>query len=232
MNIRQSQLIPRNPIWRCGRLAIAVLHLTTLMLCSGGITGCTDQQKQARSLLNEAVERQEEDNHKDAVQLLNRAVALDANLAEALFARGVSEIALEDYTSAEKNIRGALNSRADWPYAWWTLATLHRLQNQPEKALEALTCALELEPDFTDARFDRACLYESTDRLEEALIDLDLVIQWKPEHKRALLRRAGIARMTGRISEADRDLSRLIKLDRHRERAWFERAIVRKAAGS
>jgi tetratricopeptide (TPR) repeat protein len=207
-------------------LSVAMLALSCLL------AGCTDQKKQAKSLLNEAIARQKEDNHRDAVQLLDRAVALDADLAEALFARGVSEIALKEYAPAEKNIRAALNSRADWPHAWWTLATLYRLQDQPEEALNALNYAIELEPEFTDARFDRACIYEASDRLEDALTDLDQVIQWKPEHEQALFRRAGIARVKGRMTEAERDLSRLIKLDRNRERAWYERAIVRQAAGS
>lgn len=214
---------------RCSTVA-GPLMLTIVLSCLQ--TGCSDQKKQAKSLLNEAVERQKDDHHTDAVQLLDRAVALDPNLAEALFARGVSEIALKEYAAAERNIRAALSARADWPHAWWTLATLYRLQDQPADALDALNYAIELESEFTDARFDRACLYETEGRLEEALTDLDQVIRWKPDHKQALLRRASIARVTGRMSEAERDFSRLIKLDRNRERAWYERAVVRKAAGS
>lgn len=206
---------------RLSQVAMAGLCLM-LLACAG----CSDQKQQARTLLEQALNRQQEESHEDAIRLLDRAVALDADLAEAVFARGVSEMHLQNYEESDQQIRRALQMKSDWPQAWWTLATVHRIRNQPDQALDALSRAIRLNPHFPEARYDRACLHQQSGRPTEALEDLDQVLQWQPEHQDALLRRGCLRRQVGEIQAASSDLSQLIRLDRNCAAAWYERARI------
>ena len=77
------------------------------------VSGCSDQKKQACALLEKAVIRQQEESHEDAIRLLDRAIALDKDLGEALYARGVSEMRLRNYDDALLHIRRARKTKHD-----------------------------------------------------------------------------------------------------------------------
>jgi tetratricopeptide (TPR) repeat protein len=210
------------PLPDSSRVTRTVLLCLTILF----VNGCSDQKKQARQLLEQAVNRQEEKSHEDAIRILDRAIALDSSLGEAVFARGVSEMHLKNYDAAATQIRQALKINPDWPQAWWTLATVQRLQNHSEEALDALSRAVRLNPEFTEARYDRACLHQEAGRASAALTDLDQVLQWQPDDEDALLRRGILRGQVGDNESARRDLSNVIGLNRNCASAWFERAKI------
>ena len=195
------------------------------------VSGCSGQKQQARSLLIQAGDLQQQNRHADALKLLDRAVALDDRQSSLHVARGVSQLALGQTAAAELSLRAAVRIDPDQPKAWWLLGTACRSQNRMKAALEALSHAIRQDAGFTEARFDRACLLETLGRTDEALQDLTAVLTAEPNHQDALFRHARLAAASGDLPLAMQSLNRLLRQDVRSHSARFERARVRRQAG-
>jgi len=189
-------------------------------------SGCSRQADQAAALVRSAQARQEANQHDDALILLDRAIALKPEFADALYARGVSHLQLDRIDDAEEQIRQALRYQPDRADAWWTLATIQRLQKRPDQAIDSLSRTIRLDGTLTDACFDRACLHAEQQRWRDAIDDLNVVIQQNPGHSDARLRRAAILRAQGNLDAALADLGRAIQANPDSAAAWYERSLV------
>ncbi|MCK5617399.1 hypothetical protein KAR91_86855 [Candidatus Pacearchaeota archaeon] len=58
-------------------------------------------------------------------------------------------------------------------------------QNMPEKALRRYEKAIQLKPDFTQARLGRAAFFQESNRIDEAQNDIDIVFQSQPNNAKA-----------------------------------------------
>ncbi|MCQ2981207.1 MAG: tetratricopeptide repeat protein [Treponemataceae bacterium] len=116
----------------------------------------------------------------------------------------------EDYASAIKNIRHALDLEPEF-YDYWVdygLYLNHRNLNQ--EAIDAWTRAIELRPDYFLAYVYRGGIYDSLNRLEDALNDFVTVTKLNKEYY-----------------YADESIAVLLwgLQDYTRSRAWFEKTL-------
>ena len=118
---------------------------------------------------------------------LDRAIALDPNLAEVHLARGYYEKddsrALAEFRQAEKD----LPNSADVIEA---IALAQKALGNWDEAIAELHRAIELDPRNVRAANNLALTYGDLRRFPEALATLDRILAWEPTNARALLTKA------------------------------------------
>jgi len=82
---------------------------------------------------------------------LEKAVAIDPNLAVAQNQLGLLSSQAGDATAAEQHFRQALRAMPDFTEAWVNLAAILGLQSRFKEADEAVSTALRLEPQNAGA---------------------------------------------------------------------------------
>lgn len=105
------------------------------------------------------------------------------------------------------------------------------LSGKPARALDALTRALELNPQDSQALIDRARALLLLDRRAEAERDLAAAVGVNPLAADAFVLRAGLAREQGHLDAARKDADTAVGLDPQSAEAWLERGRVRQAQG-
>lgn len=96
-----------------------------------------------------------------------------------------------------------------------------------ERAIQAFTQVVELEPGYAPAYHMRGVAYREIDRLEEALADLDRAIELQPDFAQAYYDRGYLyLHYLDRPEEALADLSRTIELRPDHVDAYINRALV------
>jgi tetratricopeptide (TPR) repeat protein len=114
------------------------------------------------------------------------------------FARGHSWLHLEDYPSAEKQFRSAVESGASGKFvhtgdagaytykAWYGLALACTGGNHFAEAVNHCNRALQQKPDFLDARYLLANCLRRLNRTAEARRQLETLLQRAPSHTLAI----------------------------------------------
>ena len=214
-----------------GQRGIAVLVaaplipvLILLIIMVSVVVGCSDQKKQAVSLTRVALQHRELNRHAEAIQVLNRAIAIDPKLSEAWYLRGLSHAELKHSRESVTDLTSAVRIRPDWDEAWWALGAAQRSTGETALAIKSYSEAIRLTPKFVAALFDRACAYGDFGDREKSLADLDTVLRLDPDHDDALLRQATLL-AESRPDEAIRNLNGVLAHDRENAAAWMLRGL-------
>jgi tetratricopeptide (TPR) repeat protein len=105
-----------------------------------------------------------------------------------------------------------------------------RIQNDnisdSRAAIEALTRAIELDPEFTQAYSLRALAYTQLEEHERAVVDYTQVIQLDAENIEAIYLRGASYAMINQPRRAIADYDRVIRLDPTHVFAYVSRALV------
>jgi predicted O-linked N-acetylglucosamine transferase (SPINDLY family) len=130
--------------------------------------------------------------HNDAIRLLDQALAVMPDNAEALYNRGNSLYVTGRALEALQNYDHALAINPRFAVAEHkrgvTLASLNRNQ----EALESYNRALTIKPDFMEALSDRGNALNALNHRQEALISYDRAITINPTFSEALFNRGCI----------------------------------------
>ncbi|MFF7586448.1 tetratricopeptide repeat protein [Kitasatospora purpeofusca] len=154
-----------------------------------------------------------EDRDDDALADLDQAVAIAADLPQALAYRGRvlnwhghHERALADFTAA---------LALDPEYAWALSrrGEARQLAGLAEEAMADFTAALALDPDDAWALGSRGQAHRLAGRSDEAVADLTAAILLDPEYAWALTQRGEAFRTAGRLAEAVADFTAALALD-------------------
>lgn len=86
-------------------------------------------------------------------------------------------------------------------------------RGQPDAAVEALSRAIEAEPEAADLYFRRARIYESVGQIEAAAADYTGVLKREPRHADALNNRGTIRARMGDLPSAIADLTAAVDAD-------------------
>lgn len=122
----------------------------------------------------------------EAGTLLRRALRLgDPDLDERLD-RVRDLMGREALPAAADLLRGALATRARYPDLHALLGTIELRQGHWDDAVASLARALELHPDYHDARIELAIAFEGLGLRAQAMDQLALVLEHEPDHARAL----------------------------------------------
>ena len=107
----------RRPMSKMPLAALALLAILFMI----SLNGCADQKKQARGLVQSALKHREAQRHAEAIQLLNRSIALDPALSEAWYLRGLSHAALKHEKDSIADLTAAVKLKPEWNEAWLAL---------------------------------------------------------------------------------------------------------------
>jgi tetratricopeptide (TPR) repeat protein len=95
-----------------------------------------------------------------------------------------------DVVSAEAHIRLARNRWPTLAYLPFRQASIYRTVGRVGPALDGLSTALQLKPDYVEARTVRAAIYRKQDRLVESIAEYDAVLDRRPDYVPAICGRA------------------------------------------
>lgn len=125
-------------------------------------------------------------HHSDAIEHIERAIALDASqasfhnhLAEALFASG-------RLTEAEASCRRGLALQPDFSIGHNTLGTVLAARSATDEAIASYRQAIELEPRFAQAHYNLGLALESQESVPEAEASYRRALLAKPDYPLAL----------------------------------------------
>lgn len=161
---------------RDGRIGEAVAALRTLA-ASGPLAEPTAFQRGLDQLGRAAFD--------DAAPLLRRALRGGDTWLDGQLARYQERMAAGDTAGACALLRDAAVERPDYPDLLLLLGGHERLSGALDDAVETLTRALELNPDFHAARVEAARAFEVLGDTPLALRQLELVLDHEPGHEAA-----------------------------------------------
>ena len=194
------------------------------------IWGCADQKRQAEGLVRVALEHSEANRNAEAVQVLNRAVALNPGLAEAFYLRGTCNAKLYRKNQALEDLSAATRLKPGWEEAWCSLGIAQINGGDTASGIISLTRAVEINPRSKASREARAKIYHEQGRTTEELGDLSELLSMDSKNTTTLLRRAVL------LSESDParatvDLNAVIQLERDNGAAWLQRGLCYSRTG-
>jgi serine/threonine-protein kinase len=131
----------------------------------------------ASTLCNRAVALQLLGRAEEAVAVGDRAVARAPTLARAWNNRGAAKAETLDFAGAEADFEKALELREFYPEAYFNLGNVLQLRGQDDEALRQYGLALEIDPDYAEARLQRGRLRRKKGDLDGALADLDAAVK-------------------------------------------------------
>lgn len=154
-----------------------------------------------------------------ALDALDRALALDPARAGVLSARAAALVALERFEEGLPACAAALAADPDNPTVLNAQGVALRRLGRPDEALAAYDRALALSPGFFDALCNRGGALSDLGRFDQALSAHDQACAAAPSHPQALANRAALLMLLGRPAEAARDLEHVVALDPRHPRA-------------
>ena len=105
------------------------------------------------------------------------------------------------------------------------------MANNPARARDDMTLALQLSPSDTELLIQRARTFEAMSQWQDAIGDLTRALALDPQRSDALVRRAANWRRGGRLDLAMADADRAIGQDPDNAEALLERGIERQRLG-
>jgi putative PEP-CTERM system TPR-repeat lipoprotein len=171
------------------KLAATAAALSGILLLSGGLASCSRQSPEA--LVAEAAKYRQKGDEKAAVIQLKNALQQNPNDANARYLLGVIYNETGDPLSAEKELRRAAELGAPAAKTAPELAKSLLAQNEPQKALDALSAAGKL--DDPNAEIVRGNIYMSLGKANEAKDSFSAALKLAPDAPLALVGLAKIA---------------------------------------
>ncbi len=211
----------------CNLPLVRAVHVTAWILTVIGsiaIPGCADQKRQAEGLVRVAAEHSDAGREADAIQCLDRAIALNPGLAEAFYLRGTCNTKRQQPRQAAEDLSAATRLKPGWDEAWCALGIAQIASGEILSGITSLTKALQLNQRMQSAWIARARGYRELNRPEDELNDLSELLQLEPTDIESLLRR-GTLLAESDPEKATEDLSRAISLNRDNAAAWMQRGL-------
>ena len=194
------------------------------------VPGCADQKQQAERLVRAAIEHSEAGHHADAIQVLDRAIALNPGLAEAFYLRGTCNAELHRTRNALEDLSAATRLKPSWDEAWCALGIAQMTSRETTLGITSLTKALQLNARMLPAWEARARGYRDLRRTADELNDLGELLRVDSANCDALLRRGTLLKEIN-PAQATEDLSKVISRDRDNATAWMQRGLCYNSIG-
>jgi tetratricopeptide (TPR) repeat protein len=190
------------------------------------------QGADARSLYDQAFQSYNGRQFEAAVSLLDRAIALNPQFAEAYVLRGLAREktgwqagAIADYDLAIQLLPNG-ESKAT---TYYNRGLAHSNLKQVEAAIDDFTAAIQLKPTYPDAYYQRGVIRSENNDAQAGLADFNKAIQQNSNFLRAYAQRGlTLEGYFGDIQGATRDYLAAARLDpQNNAEAFWNRGAVR-----
>jgi adenylate cyclase len=157
--------------------------------------------------------RYSDKNNEEAMKALDKAIALDPDLAKAYAIRAAI---YNDWGQYQKGLRESeqaikLDPTLAWGFntrGWAQIGLLHY-----QKAIEDLNKAVELDPNYAYAYCQRSWAYLMTKSYNQAFDDANKAVEIDPELSLAYFRRGRALVSLNKLQDAMKDFDKAIELD-------------------
>lgn len=150
-----------------------------------------------------------------AETLLTEAIRLDDKNGQAFYQRGkvrCNGVKGKD-SDAIEDFKKAISFGAGGAGAHEFLGRVYDSSHQPDKAIEALTTAIKMDPTSKDPYKSRAALYTAMGEKEKALKDYDMISKIDPTSALAQFRKGQVLESLKRKDEARAAYEKVVVLD-------------------
>lgn len=127
------------------RCSILVAALALALSTFSVVAAAQDAPDDPVTIFNQAQDLHEKGRLTEAIALYDKAINIAPEFPEALYQRGLAELAIGNKTAAENSLRRAVDLRADWSLALSSLGSLLVNQRKYAEAERILTRAIELD---------------------------------------------------------------------------------------
>ena len=139
----------------------------------------------------------------------------------------------DEYEAMKASALKAVECNAENPMAYYLLGKAEEALQHPVAAIEALTRAIEKQPDFIEALNSRASLFVQTGESKKAMADIKEVLTLHEEDETALALRAFIYNKVENDSErAKADYRHIIELNPFNKEAYSALIDILQAEGN
>lgn len=118
-----------------------------------------------------------------SLNYLNAAILLKPNMAVAYFLRSQAEGQMNNFPSAIKDAQTAVSLAQQDPLGWYNLGTLLYASGDYENAAAALSQAISLNNNYSNAIFVLALSYNKLNDHERAILNMRRVVELNPNNE-------------------------------------------------
>jgi arylsulfatase A-like enzyme/Flp pilus assembly protein TadD len=185
-------------------------------------------------MMNAAKAHAQEDRLDEAIALMRKVTAEDANIVDAHLTLGNWLLKARDPEGAIASYREALARKPDDEISLGNLAQLYRARGRTEDelaALEVFRTALRVNPKNPQSWYQLATLYLDAGRLDDASAAFDDALAANPKLGAALNGQGAIAYERGDLARAEEMVRRGIALEPNVRTARYNLGRIREARG-
>jgi tetratricopeptide (TPR) repeat protein len=186
------------------------------------------QEKKSELLYQEGLQHYKNSEFLDAIEIFSQAIDKNKFHAKAFLSRGQVHLAMANGEAAYHDFQMALAINPLLPDAHIGIAKVHlrRLTPNNRAAMEHLTKAIDSQPNYSPAWFERGILRSESGDLQNALTDFSKAITLRKEHPEAYYQRARLYIKLGKDSSALVDLNQAISLFPNYAEALNQRGLI------
>jgi len=163
----------------------------------------------------------------EALACFDRALAIDAQYAEAWNGKGVALASLDNYEEALVCLDRALAIDSQYAQAWCNKAISLSKLGRSKEALDCFDRALAFNPRDEQTWYNKGtALWSEEHNNEEALACLDRALALNPQMDRAWRTKGNVLRSIGGHEEALTCYDRALALNPQDAGAWFNKGVV------
>jgi tetratricopeptide (TPR) repeat protein len=169
--------------------------ITALALCAAQLSEAqaTKDAKEANKLARDGAEASKNQDFDKAVELLQKATALDHKYADELAAvyqqRGYAAATNQQFQEALNDFSEAIKLKSDDARIYEQRAAVEMKMNDNDKALADYTEAIKLKPNDVRYYAYRSYIYEVKADIKNSMADTDKVLKLDPKNQEAISRK-------------------------------------------
>jgi tetratricopeptide (TPR) repeat protein len=169
--------------------------ITALALCAAQLSEAqaTKDAKEANKLARDGAEASKNQDFDKAVELLQKATALDHKYADELAAvyqqRGYAAATNQQFQEALNDFSEAIKLKRDDARIYEQRAAVEMKMNDNDKALADYTEAIKLKPNEVRYYAYRSYIYEVKGDIKNSMADADKVLKLDPKNQEAISRK-------------------------------------------
>jgi tetratricopeptide (TPR) repeat protein len=164
--------------------------------------------------------------HDVAVDLIDRAIAIDRTSPRYHSNRGLALAGLQRFAEAMASYDRALALRPDDAETFYNRGNALLALGRPNEALGSYERALRARPDYAEALCNRGAALAALGRNEEAIASYDRVLAKQPTHVEALSNRGNALKALGRFDDALESYDRALAARPDDAQAHFNRGVT------
>jgi tetratricopeptide (TPR) repeat protein len=181
--------------------------------------------------LNRGEDLLRESRYEEAIKELDRALAINKDLAEGYFYRGTAYALLGDYELAIEDFDRAIKMELNKTSVYMNRGVAFAEKGDHDLAIVDFTAALRIRPDDPEALYNRGLAYAHQGNFEQAIADFTAALRIKPDFPEALYDRGIMYAQLGYYDRAIADWEAVLRINPNDPGAKQSIEIVRQLRG-